>query len=489
MLIRFPATSTACGRDNCRALLRLELLEQRTVPSFLPPVNYPAGMQPSSVAVGDFANTGTPDLAVTNLFTNNVSVFLGNSDGTFQPAVNYPVGMNPRFIAMADLTRSGIADLLVVNHVGSFSTGSVSVLRGNGDGTFQPSVNYAVGTGPATLAVGDFNNDGVPDLVVTNINSSNVSILLGNGDGTFQPAFNVPVGATPESVKVTDLNGDGNADLVVTNRTSNMVSVLLGNGDGTFRPPVSYGTGTEPFSLVVADFLGDGNFDLAIANRFSNNVSVLLGNGDGTFQPAVNYAAGPSPWSIAAADFDGDGNLDLVVANNAARVSVLLGNGDGTFQAPLPFMAGSGPFSVAVEDFNGDGLPDLAVANRFSNNVSVLINAGDWSGGHPSGGHRPSKGVAGSGHRPALLISTPVKTSTQDMTVDRPATETAVDHLLSTFAGNDRNLTLWSELHSLWSNAVFQPPMISNLLRWRTGSCEPFAGNTELAWLLLNRLW
>jgi hypothetical protein len=385
-----PGNRTATAAKGRRTLLKLEVLEQRTVPSFLPPVNYPTGTQPASVATGDFNNDGSLDLAVSNLTSNTVSVFLGNGDGTFRSAVDYPVGMEPRFVVVADLNGDGVPDLVVVNHVGSFSAGSVSVLLGNGDGTFQPAIKYDVGTGPSSVAVADFNGDGIPDLVVTNYNGNNVSVLLGNGDGTFQSPVNFDTGMNPDSVAVGDFNGDGNTDLVVANRNSRTVSVLLGNGDATFQAPVPYTAGAGPFCVLVADLNGDGILDLAVANQNDNMVSVLLGNGDGTFQGARNYAAGSRPWLVVAADFNGDGISDLAVADNSAGVSVLLGNADGSFQAPMSFMAGSNVFSVAAGDFNGDTFPDLAVVNRFSNNMSVLINDGIWSGGSPSGHHDPS---------------------------------------------------------------------------------------------------
>src|SRR6266436_6398742 len=143
-------------------------------------------------------------------------------------------------------------------------------------------------------------------------------------------------GYDPISVAVGDFNGDGVPDLVVADRVSNNVSVLLGNGDGTFQTPVAFATGTRPQSVAVGDFNGDGKLDLVVANEGSNNVSVLLGNGDGAFQAAQNFPAGTNPQSVAVGDFNGDGKLDLAVANEGSGdVSVLLGNGDGTLQTAV----------------------------------------------------------------------------------------------------------------------------------------------------------
>jgi hypothetical protein len=183
-------------------------------------------------------------------------------------------------------------------------------------------------------------------------------------------------------VAVGDFNGDGIPDLVTANNAGNTVSVLLGKGDGTFQTQTTYATGIWPASVAVGDFNGDGILDLAVANFFGNTayygntVSVLLGKGDGTFQAQTTYATGNGPSSVAVGDFNGDGILDLAVANFFDNtVSVLLGKGDGTFQTQTPYATGSYSQGVAVGDFNGDGIPDLAVANSNYYTVSVLLNS------------------------------------------------------------------------------------------------------------------
>ena len=324
------------------------------------PPAFGAGTDPDAVAVGDFNGDGKLDLAVANEGSNNVSIILGNGDGTFQAAVDYGAESNPDSVAVGDFRGDGKLDLVVAND----GSNNVSILLGNGDGTFQAAVNYGVGSAPTSVAVGDFNGDGKLDLVVANELSNNVSILLGNGDGTFQAAVNYGAGMTLFWVAVGDFNGDGKLDLAVADAVSDYVSVLLGNGDGTFKTAVPYVAGLEPFSLAVADFNGDGKLDLAVANLENDYVSILLGNGNGTFKAAVNYVTGIEPTSVAVADFNGDGRLDLVVggvnSDNVNVVSVLLGNGDGTFQAAVNYGTGSLPYSVAVGDFNGDGRLDLA---------------------------------------------------------------------------------------------------------------------------------
>jgi hypothetical protein len=351
------------------------------------------GTGPSSVATADFNGDGKLDVVLTNGGSNNISIFLGNGDGTFQAAVNYPAGTNPDSVAVGDFNGDGKLDLAVANG----GSNNVSVFLGKGDGTFQAAVNYAVGTGPAALAVGDFDGDGELDLAVANSGSQNVSVLLGNGDGTFQTAVDYGAGSSPSSVGVGDFNGDGKLDLAVANGGSNNVSVLLGNGNGTFKAAVDYPTGSNSSSVAVGDFNGDGKLDLAVANPGLGNftdgiVSILLGNGDGTFQAAVNYPTGSTnSSSVAVGDFNGDGKLDLAVPNAdigenfiAGSVSILLGNGDGTFQPEVSYAAGSNPSSVAVGDFNGDGRLDMVVADLTNSTASVLLQPGLVSGPNAS---------------------------------------------------------------------------------------------------------
>src|SRR5579863_7489639 len=210
------------------------------------------------------------------------------------------------------------------------------------------------GTQPELVAVGDFNNDGIEDLAVSNSGENTIGVLLGKGDGTFQPPVKFSTGSSPYAIAAGDFNGDGNLDLTVTNRDDNTVSVLLGNGDGTFRAQTTYAAGNGPLGIAVADFNVDGNADVVVANANDNTVSILLGNGDGTLQPQVVYPAGSLPHGIAVADFNGDAVPDLAVASSSNNsLSVLLGNGDGTFQAQVIIPVGSDPFYAVATDLNG----------------------------------------------------------------------------------------------------------------------------------------
>jgi hypothetical protein len=263
---------------------------------------------------------------------------------------------------------------------------------------------FPVGNNPVSQAVGDFNGDGHADLAVINQNSNTVSVLLGNGNGSYAPKTDYATGTTPTSVVVGDFNGDGKLDLATANFGSKSVSVLLGNGDGTFKPRTDIALTTTPVSLTVGDFSGDGKLDLAVATEDLSNdyVNMLRGNGDGTFQAPLSTISDSAPKGITVnlepystirtGDFNGDGKLDLVVVNNhdfwtqrsgliysGGTVSVMLGNGDGTLQAPQIFAVGTSPRNVAVGDFNGDGRTDFAVGNYISGTLSVFMNTGGGS--------------------------------------------------------------------------------------------------------------
>jgi phospholipase/lecithinase/hemolysin len=283
-------------------------------------------------------------------------------------------GTTTTSVAVGDFNGDGKPDLAVVNEAG-VGNDSVGVLLGNGDGTFQNQVGYAVGVGGTSVAVGDFNGDGRLDLVVTNYSDNTVSVLLGNGDGTFQNQVAYSTGKGPGAVAVGDFNGDGKPDLVVANRSDNTVSVLLGNGAGGFQNQVAYPVGNFPLSIAAGDLNGNGKLDLVVTNLKDGTLSVLSGNGDGTFQNQVVYPVGEESEFVALGDFNGDGKPDLAVTI-ATFVAVLLNNGDGTFQSPVTYPTDESE-SVVVADFNGDGKPDLAVSNGDDSTVSVLLGNGN----------------------------------------------------------------------------------------------------------------
>ncbi len=314
-----------------------------------------------SVTAADFNGDGHLDLAVTNIHQSSLTVLLGNGDGTFKTAPSASSGAFPTFLTTGDFNGDGKPDLAVV----SVNENTVTVLLGKGDGTFIAGPVLATGSLPQGVSIGDFNNDGNADLAVPNYSGETVTVWLGNGDGTFTAARDVQDSGGPVGLALADLNGDGKMDMVVANWDSGNLTVLLGNGDGTFTPmTVEPQSGTNPSSIASGDFNGDGKADLAVSNYGDNTATVLLGNGDGTFTAAPKLTPGNAPASVALADFNGDGKADLTVLNSGnSTVAVLLGNGDGTFAAPTATPNGGYPQEVIAGDFNGDGLADVAVAN------------------------------------------------------------------------------------------------------------------------------
>jgi hypothetical protein len=318
-----------------------------------------------------------------SLFLLTAALSAGASD--FVAPRSFAAGTGANFGAVtADFNHDGKLDTAVFAYTGSGE--NVNVIMGNGNGTFQAPVSYAVGGNPQQMLSADFNHDGYPDIAVST--ESGEQILINNGDGTFQSAVTYHafgVGA------VADFNGDGNLDIAVTeydDGASNYVDVMLGNGDGTFQTVKKYKGGPCAYQAAAGDLNHDGKIDLILANGGcgsgpqQNQFTVLLGNGDGSFQAPVAYSDTASPYQVAVGDFNRDGNLDIAaVVNlgsgglNNGEVDVYFGNGDGTFTKGRTFPTASYFGGVIVADFNNDGLLDIATAD--GGNVSILLGDGD----------------------------------------------------------------------------------------------------------------
>ena len=335
------------------------------------------GNSPFTIATGDFNGDGIPDLAVGGANWTTVAILLGNGDGTFRSEPNsISEGNYSNFVAVGDFNGDGIPDLAIATD-GDYSNlpGSVSIWLGNGDGTFTLKSSPVTGVQPQSVAIADFNGDGIPDLAVANYSDNTLTILLGNGDGTFAPvSVNPATGSEPYFVAAGDLIGDGIQDLVVANSGGSSLTILLGNGDGTFTAAASPATGNGPAAIAVGDFNEDGKTDLAVANYDSGTVTVLLGNGNGTFTTSASPATGSGPTYVAIGDFNGDGIPDLAVSNlNSSTAAILQGKGDGTFTLVASPPTGANPDAIVAANFNGSGLSGVATANFTSNTVTVLL--------------------------------------------------------------------------------------------------------------------
>ena len=375
-----PLTGTVSFLDTSygNALLGTGMLGASTAGlAWLNPQSPVVEEAPDSIVSGDFNGDGIPDVAVANHLSNSVTVLLGNGDGTFAPSALLGTGLYPYSIVVADFNGDGNLDLALAN-IGS---DTLTILLGHGDGTFTVStVTLSLGLYaviPYSIAVGDFNSDGIPDLiVVTAYGTSSALLLQGNGDGTFtSAAINTIVGDFPDIV-VGDFNGDGKDDLAVS--VNGSVSILFGNGDGTFAAAGSFSSSAAV--VAAADFNGDGKLDLVteIGNNVeggSASVAILLGNGDGTFTATSSSVIAGSAVGLVVGDFNNDGIPDMAAANFLnGGVTVLLGEGDGTFTAnPVTPATGDSPAGLAVGDYNGDGRPDIVAANSFGDTLTVLI--------------------------------------------------------------------------------------------------------------------
>ncbi|MFL6527026.1 MAG: FG-GAP repeat domain-containing protein, partial [Chthoniobacterales bacterium] len=306
---------------------------------------YVDGRRPTGVAAADLDGDGKNDVVTANAVDNNISILKGNGDHTFQTSIPIAVGTNPTAVAVADVNGDKKPDIIVTN----LADNTVAVLLNQstpGNLAFAAPVNYAVATYPDSVVAGDFNHDGKVDLVVLGAGNffasddsgkhTRLSVLLGNGDGTFAPAVTQTLDNQDggESLVAADF-GRGEIDLAVAHFNKNEVLILQDDGHGNFTKTASYQTGAGPEGLVAVDLDGDGKSDIAVGNLNDHTVTVLTGNGDGTFVSTGNRAGvlepfGNATWHypafVAAGDLDGDAKPDLVTTHLFEAAAAVLRN-------------------------------------------------------------------------------------------------------------------------------------------------------------------
>jgi hypothetical protein len=347
-------------------------------------VTYSTGIssQSYSIAIDDFNSDGQLDIATANFNGNSVAFFIGRGDGTFLNMQAYitEIGSLPRYLTTGDFNNDNRLDFIVVN----YGTNDIVVCFGFEKVTYYEGSTYSTGTGsgPITLATGNFNNDSRLDFVVVNFLTKDISVFLGYGSEPFGSitTYNIGSGSNPRAASHGDFNNDGRSDIVVANYGTNSVGVLFGPGDGTFATISTYstGVGSAPCSIAVGHFNNDSHSDLVVINCELDNFVILLGVGNGTFAMGATYSTeiDSRPYAVAIADFNNDNNMDIVVANSGTNnILLFYGNGNGTFgnKESYPLGYDYRPYSIAVNDLNHDGWMDIVIACYGTDHIEILM--------------------------------------------------------------------------------------------------------------------
>ncbi|GAB4366674.1 MAG: hypothetical protein OHK0021_10090 [Bryobacter sp.] len=324
--------------------------------------------------VGDLNGDGLLDHVKVVFQVPGVLVELGTGPKTLGELRTVSTGQFPRSVLIAEFNGDGRPDL-VVAHAGATNqnNGTVTVLLGNGDGTFRPPANIAQGGVPTGLAVADWNADQRQDVVVVREGNS-IGLLLGNGDGTFRAETVSAVGSYPQSAVAADFNGDGRLDLAVGNRLGNSISVLYGTGNGAFSAAVNTPTGDHPLYLTAADLNADGRGDLLVLESRSGTLATWLGEANNTLRFGGRWITGNDIGSFTVVLREEDGYLVMSPDGVAGRMFVYGVNADGSLSGEAAYLAHPESRQAAEGDFNNDGKADLALLSSNRQTLTIALS-------------------------------------------------------------------------------------------------------------------
>jgi hypothetical protein len=295
-------------------------------------IDYAVGDDSEAVAVGDVDNDGDMDIVVASNGDDEINVLINGGNANFSVARDFSTSFGALELTLGDFDEDGALDAAITGDLGNGAAvdDAVYIMTGVGNGQFNSPSRYAVGPTPTGVITVDFDRDGHLDLAVGNGGASDdgttISVLLGNGDGTFNTKTDYTVGVAPDNLTAGDFNADGYLDIVVacsgTGGTGTALYLLTNRGNGTFNSSTTLTTVEQPIDVNAADFNGDSNVDLAVVSIESGGagttLSIFLGNADGTFQTRADYTVGVAPYRITIGDFDNDADLDIGVTNTGS---------------------------------------------------------------------------------------------------------------------------------------------------------------------------